>query len=118
MTRLNPERKLERFLRARANRGRQWRRLSNSSPGAAASPDEAHRSVWRRAFGSTGDRPAWAPVRYFVAGMVPTSTVFGALLLVAASLRVPDRVLFVATYLLWPRDGEVEAPVAVAASSP
>jgi hypothetical protein len=40
------------------------------------------------------------------------------LLLAAASLRVPDRVLFVARYRLWPRDGEGEAPVGVAASSP
>jgi hypothetical protein len=118
MTRLNPERKLERFVRARANRGRQWRRLSNSSPGAAASPDEAHRSVWRRAFGSTGDPHTWPPVRYLVAGMAADSTVFGVLLLVAASLRVPDRVLFSARYRLWPRDGEVEAPVGVVASSP
>jgi hypothetical protein len=93
------------------------REVEQQRPGPAASPSAAHRSVWPRAFGSTGDRPAWAPVRYFVAGMVPASTVFGMLLLVAASLRVPDRVLFVATYLLWPRDGEVEAPVAVAASS-
>jgi hypothetical protein len=44
--------------------------------------------------------------------------VFGVLLLVAASLRVPDRVLFSARYRLWPRDGEVEAPVGVVASSP
>jgi hypothetical protein len=92
--------------------------VEQQQPGAAASPDEAHRSVWRRAFGSTGDPHTWPPVRYLVAGMAADSTVFGVLLLVAASLRVPDRVLFSARYRLWPRDGEVEAPVGVVASSP